>query len=418
MSNTFLAQLRADKDHVLMAQRKKDRILSRPILWYLLLTAICVFGRDSFLAPLKLPENLYHYIRYGATTIATLYALFFIKKKFVVWLISMEMFFGLSYLFAYIQGYMLRDKVILYTITTLIVCIPGAVSLASMTSFEYFYQRLRIIAFFVSIICLLYLFSPTVSFLYSMPASYQLLWCCSIHVNEIFKNDNPRSKVFYTIISIIEFGAIFIRGARGPLFCFAIYLASKIVIEMRYSVKAIVTALVGFIALATVANSITEVLNWIGIKLSQAGIYSRNLHFLIHNTVFDASGREVFHSRAIDLIWERPFLGYGASSDVKLLGGQYTHSLPLELMFDFGIVVGGIIFIVICIHVIRTFLLDTGIKRDLKLIFLTEGFVMLFFSGTYLQNIFFFMFIGVLLSEAHSYKITLVNRDRSGQVML
>ena len=74
-------------------------------------------------------------------------------------------------------------------------------------------------------------------------------------------------------------------------------------------------------------------------------------------------------------------------------------------MFDFGILIGGIIFIVICLYVIGIFFAEEGVKRDLKLVLLSEGFVMLFFSGTYLQSIFLFLFIGLLLSEEHRYKI-------------
>lgn len=411
MNRQYIDQYRSKNDFERIEQRKRDKILSRPILWYLFLTVVCVFGRDSFLAPLGIAEEVYYYLRYGATAMAALYAVLFIKKKFVGWLVGMEVFFGLSYIFAYLQDNMLQGNILVYIVTTLIVCIPGAVFLASIEDYEYFYQRLKITSIFVSAMCIFYLFSHTFTDSYSMPASYQILWCSVLHVNEIFKKkQSAKERVFFIALSAVEIVVIFIRGARGPLLCFAVYITAKTIIEMRNNVKAMAFALVGMTGLAILAQNAAEVTTWIGGMLNQAGLYSRNLQYILSKSIFDGSGRGVWRSRAIDLIWESAFFGYGASSDVKLLGGQYTHSLPLELMFDFGVFFGGVIFVLICIYVIKTFTSEEGVKRDLKLILLTEGFVMLFFSGTYLQSIFLFLFVGVVLSEKHRYKITLGRR--------
>ena len=392
-------------------QRKRDRALSRPILWYLLLTVICVFGRDSILVPLGISENVYYYIRYGAPTLATLYALLFIKKKFLGWFAGMELIFGLSYIYAYIQDNMLQGNILVYLVTTLIICIPGAICIASIEDYEFFYQKLKLTSVVVSIITIIYIYQPLVGTTYSMPASYQILWCSVLHVNELFKKNSKKAeKVLFTAFSVFEVITIFIRGARGPLLCFAVYIAAKVIIEMRSNKKAMFAGLLGAMVLAAIAQNIDSVVSWISLKLNQAGLYSRNLQYILSKSIFDGSGRDVWRDRAIDLIWERPLWGYGASSDVKLLGGQYVHNLPLELMFDFGIFLGGIIFVVICLYVIGIFFSQEGVKRDLKLVFLTEGFVMLFFSGTYLQSIFLFLFIGVLMSEEHRYTITIGKR--------
>lgn len=404
-------KLRFTEDKIeLREQRRRDKALSRPVLLYLLLTVICVFGRDSILAPLGISENIYYYIRYGLPTVATLYALFFIKKKLINWFVGLELFFGLSYIFAFLQDNMLQGNVLVYVINTLIICIPGAICIASIEDYEFLYNRFKLTSIVVSLFALLYIYQPLVGTTYSMPASYQILWCSTIHVNEIFKKKSKKPViVFFLALSIFEVISIFFRGARGPLLCFAVYLAVKVIIEMFYNRKALFIGLTGVLSLVVVSLNLDKVLSWISLKLNQAGLYSRSLNYIMTKSIFDDSGRSVWRQKAVDLIWERPLWGYGASSDVKLLGGQYAHSLPLELMLDFGVLVGGTIFVIICIYVLGVFFSNEGVKRDLKLIFLTEGFVMLFFSGTYLQSVFLFLFIGVLLSEEHKFKIRFGN---------
>ena len=89
---------------------------------------------------------------------------------------------------------------------------------------------------------------------------------------------------------------------------------------MFYNKKALFIGLSGVFALAIIALNLDKVINWISLKLRQSGLYSRSLQYILSKTVFDDSGRSALRDKAIDLIWERPLWGYGASSDVKLLG--------------------------------------------------------------------------------------------------
>ena len=385
-------------------QRKKDIILVQPIIWSMILTSVCVFGRDSFLSSLSLPDFFYHAVRYGIPAALLVYAFCFIDKKYIIWFSGLALFLGTSYSFAFIQDNFLREELFLYIITTFLICIPATIFVASIKNYEILYSALKICSFIVSGISIYYIFNRT-DILYSMSASYQILWCSVLHVNEVFiKDKDYKSRLFYIALSIFEFSAIFIRGARGPLVCFMFYVLCKVIIEARRrrSNSFILAGLVIVGIFAAVNLTVLE--EWGGDKLDQMGLYSRNLNSLLTETIFDESEREILRDQAYELIQEKPFLGYGASSDAKLLNGKYVHSLPLELAMDFGIIVGGGIFLVVCALVIRTLFSESSIKRDLKLIFLTEGFVMLFMSGTYLQSVFFFAFIGLAISDEYEKK--------------
>ncbi len=382
---------------------RDDIKLSRPIVWYFVLTAICVFGRQSILSSLPISETIYNIIRYGGTLGLFILALPSIKKKYQAWFLGLELLFGISYLLSYLRGYMLSENIATYCIITLVICIPSCVAIASTEDYQVLYKRLLYGSFLIAAIVMLFMFSPTNSSLYSMSGAYQLVLTGAIHYNEVFRS--KKWKWLFLILTGLQLIAIFVRGARGPLLCMIAYIAIKSFFEFRSNIRAFVFSFFGIVALVIAAQNISAILNWIGVRLNAAGLYSRNFQYIMNNALFDDSGRNTFRDRAIELIWENPFFGYSASSDVKLLGGQYAHSLPIELIFDFGILVGGLIFLYLTYHVIHSFFIPGGIEKDLRMIFLTQGYLMLFFSGTYLQSVYLFLFLGMAISSIYGSRI-------------
>ncbi|MBR0456977.1 MAG: hypothetical protein IJJ01_09940 [Firmicutes bacterium] len=377
--------------------------LSRPIVWYFLLTAICVFGRQSIFAALPIPEIVYDAARYGIPLLLFLLAMPYVKRRFHIWLFGLEVFFATSYAFSYLRGYMIQENILAYCVITLLLCIPALIATASMDDYEVLYKGLKIASFPIAVIVIIHLFSPENASLYSMAGAYQLVFTGSIHYNEVFRS--KKNKWFYAVFVVVELVSIFVRGARGPLLCLIAFIAVKTILELRNNRKALVLSFIGILGLFVAAQNISGIMSWIGVRLNTAGLYSRNFQYLLSNAILNDSGRSVFRDKAIELIWQNPLIGYSASSDVKLLGGQYTHSLPIELMFDFGILVGGVIFAFITIHVIHSFFIPQGTEKDLRFIMLTHGYLMLFFSGTYLQSVYLFIFIGMAISSKYRFRI-------------
>ena len=383
---------------------KRDDIrLSRPIVWFFVLTAICVFGRQSVLASLPLSETMYNIVRYGGTLGLFLIALPKIKKKYHVWFLGLEVLFGFSYLLSYLRGYMLSANIVTYCVITLVICIPSCIAIASIDNYEILYKRLLYGSFPIAAIVILFMFSPANTSLYSMSGAYQLVLTGAIHYNEVYRS--KKWKWLFLFLTGLQLVAIFIKGARGPLLCLIAFLAIKTFFEFRGNIKAMAFSFLGIVALVIAAQNSSTIMSWVGVKLDSAGLYSRNFQYIMNNELFNDSGRNTFRDRAIDLIWENPLFGYSASSDVKLLGGQYTHSLPIELVFDFGIIVGGLLFIYLTYHVLHSFLIPGGTEKDLRMIFLTQGYLMLFFSGTYLQSVYLFLFLGMAISSIYGSRI-------------
>ncbi|GAG27707.1 unnamed protein product, partial [marine sediment metagenome] len=97
-------------------------------------------------------------------------------------------------------------------------------------------------------------------------------------------------------------------------------------------------------------------------------------------------------------IVNKPLLGIGIEGDVRLAGG-YAHNLFLELLADFGIIFGTIIIIILLFLIIKSLLTKNKEKYRMIIIWLSLGFVSLMFSGTYMDTIGFWIFLGLLIRK-------------------
>lgn len=379
--------------------KKHDEVLSRPIVFYFVLTSLCVFGRESFLSQLGISEKMYNIIRYGLTLFLIILALPHVNRKPFVYMVLLELFFGLSYLFSSLQGYFVSDSVLVYCITTLVICIPCSACIASIKDRESLYNKIVSSSCIFSAIMFVYMYWPLNLGEYSMSGSYMLVYTGAVHINEFFRR--KEKKWVFFVLSFAEFSTIFIKGARGPLFCLLVYILVKVILEMRHKPKMLFLTLIGIILLFVLWLNLSSVISFLSNVLDKAGLHSRTLGYILSKRILDDSGRGGIKDAAMEFILKRPIIGYGAASDTGLIGG-YPHSLPIELMFDFGIIAGSLIFIYITVCVIRTLFEKESVNKDLKLIFLTQGYVMLFLSGSYLQSVFFFLFMGMMVKTTEN----------------
>lgn len=372
---------------------KRDIVLSRPIFWFTVLSCFCVFGREV-LAPLGIPANMYTLLRYGMSTVLILWAMKYVKRKMLLWLFGVEVLFGISYLYSYLSGNLYSENILTYCISTLVICIPFCALIASMNKYEYLYHELKKASLFNIIVLTIYLYITLDTVTYSMPASYQVLFCFAIHWNELFKK-TTKIKYFYIGLVILEIILLFVRGSRGPIFCLGVYILLKAFCDLQYSKRALYSVFFGSAALALIMLKYQSILYIISNTLSKYNISSRFFNQIISATLLNDSGRGAFQNMAIEMIFKSPIIGYGASSDVKLLGGQYAHSFFLEVIFDFGIFIGFAIFLYVTIKAFRVFFWEPSVARDIAQIFFVCSYVMLFVSGTYLQSHYLFLLVGI-----------------------
>ena len=386
----------------------KDKILALPIIYFIIANVYFSFGR-SLVNFIAMSNIVSLYLIYGTTSILILFSFRYLNRKSILYLFILEIFFILTYLFSYLMGYMDNEIILQYTVITLVICIPFTVLVVSMDDLKFLYNGLVKASYWNILLLLLYFVSEWDSITYSMPAAYQVLFSAVVHVNELFTKKN-RIKTFLLILVIIEVVLILVKGSRGPLLILFVYIALKFLVEFRKNKKVMIWFVLGSLGALVILLNMSEFLNAITTFLNNNNIYSRNLTLLLNNNIFDDSGRSELHNLAIELISKNPIIGYGASSDVKLLGGAYVHSFYLELFINYGLILGSVLFVLISFESIRVLFIRSGVNKDLLLIFLVLGYVMLMISSTYLQNIYLFLFLGLVFrKKRYSTRIIYTN---------
>lgn len=385
---------------------RKDIILCRPVIWYILLTVICVFGRQ--IIPLPVPHMFYTLFRFGVPSIFGLLALPKINTRLVFPFLILESFFGLGYIITYLLGNASTDLLREYIPFTIAICVPFLFFVASLADMDCLYYGIIRISYCCFAVLTMYLLRQTGyresgAIIYDMPGSYQMLLFVFMYMTQIFRKEKPAW--LYTVLSAIGLLLVIIHGSRGPLFCFIVFFALKVITELRHNRIAVFFAGVFIVGLIALIENINYVLQGLLVLVNRFGINSRTISQILRRTILDDSGRSTFQKRALELIDKNFFIGTGVGSDVKLLGGQYAHNLFLELWIDFGTVIGSLIAIYIIYIVVNSLVVPKGTLKDLAIVFLCTGVVMLMISGTYLENINLFINIGLVIYYQLSKKM-------------
>lgn len=378
---------------------KRNIIFAQPILVFLLLGSIFPFGAS--LLPFSIPDSIEHAIRYGVPFLFSLRAITRLRRKNRLIILVAELLFGLSYLFTYITGNAISGRIELYLVATLACCIPFSVFICEIEEYEYFYGRIINIAVFNSVIMAIYMLVKVRNMTttwgaasYSMPAGYQLLFCLCVLCGEAINSRIRIKRIYYVALSILCFSMIFLFGSRGPLACFALFIAIKLLSEFRHNrvaqfVSLFIIVLVLFMQLlsSNIGSFITNLLKNIGVS-------SRTISVILSNDALQDSGRIGIMKEALNLIKKNLLFGTGVASDVALLGG-YPHNLFLELFIDFGIILGLILSVWTIICIFRCVRINDAYIRSFSQVCFACGFCMLLISSTYLQNVYFFMFVAM-----------------------
>lgn len=155
--------------------------------------------------------------------------------------------------------------------------------------------------------------------------------------------------------------------------------------------------------LRVVANVVTE-LGWGMGKLLQS--------FLYFDNIFQSLGRMEIWGNIIGFFKERWFIGYGPMASVKLTGG-YAHNMELDILLDYGIVLGGMFILYIWV-VLVNLLFGKRYRQwaNVCAIFVLPGFLVLQLSGYwYSTSYIFILFYLFLMARKDSRKKVWENGD-------
>lgn len=204
--------------------------------------------------------------------------------------------------------------------------------------------------------------------------------------------------------AVLSFITLVLTGTRGPLICLAISIVLFVFFCQKSKTKKFfwTIALIVF-AFFLFSDAFINLIEKINDFLLSHDIENRIIAKLLDENLLDDSGRDGITMILENAVWEKPFIGYGIMGD-RVLSGSYAHSLFYELIIDFGIITGVILFGFISLAVIRNILL-TGVTKEYRVIsilLISCVFVKLFLSGSYIQEPNFFLLLGIMLVDKNA----------------
>lgn len=253
-------------------------------------------------------------------------------------------------------------------------------------------KTVRVVIVFASIWLTLALFRHQEEWVNYMRVAYQYLPAVLVSIFAFFESRKLKDFIwlFFSIVLLLFF------GTRGPtVFAFLFFCICFFYFSKRRLVKFGGLIIGVSLFIFTIVNFETILLD-VNEFLLQRGIVNAAVQKMLYYEDL-SNGRFVLYGRVVALLNKRPMIGYGLYADRALLG-TYTHSLPLEILLTFGYFFGILILAFLSVKI------ALGMYRARKdrnmfciyWVFLTIGVLKLFFSGSYLDEPYFFWLLGLL----------------------
>lgn len=233
-----------------------------------------------------------------------------------------------------------------------------------------------------------------------MWASYNLL----PHVCLVLISMLRKPSVINVITSIVGIATLTVLGSRGPILLALLAMAIYLLIFKSHKRPVRLFIIVAVIVIILLIN-LNAILAFLYDFAQSVGLSVRVFEKLLDGTISSSSSRDLIAQKLISMIEKNPIIGYGLYSDRAELG-VYAHNIIIELFHSFGVVFGLIILAVVVIILFRAAIISKK-TQEYAILFVSllfSGFFKLFLSGSYLEEIYFFLLIGLSVSIIRSSK--------------
>lgn len=291
------------------------------------------------------------------------------------------------------------------------VSLPALLYTLSIRDFQVFKKIMGKAAYIVFVVGLflgLLIFSGRASIgTYSMVLSYYMLLPIVMFLDELLDKFSIQILVF-TILSLLIILAL---GSRGAILCIVIFLLLKFIKpNSKRTYKRVIGHFsllgIGLIALIFLEQIMRALYDF----LLQFGITSRTLILFLQDGVH-LSGRDRIYEKVMAEILQSPIIGIGIAGDTRIIGSSYAHNFFIEVIGNFGVVLGLLLCIGIILLIVKSLLTKDRDKYNLAIIWLSLGFAHLMVSSSYLIDIKFWIFLGFIIKFT---KIKWRKREKNG----
>lgn len=272
------------------------------------------------------------------------------------------------------------------------------VLVAGLDNYQYLYECLKKV-YWIAILCgCIHLFFSEKTGVYSiwmsdMTAGYSMLIITLFAIDYSFQNK------IAIIPSVVACVSIVGMGSRGPVLMVMIF---GIVCIFRYA-KDTKKKLALILTIAVLGYVIVSglYLDWLlrlSTLLKTRGYTLASLEKILNYQDF-SNGRSDIWNLLIQQITDHPILGNGIFAD-RQENMAYAHNMITEMLFDYGIFLGSIWVVWICIKTFRTIIVAIVSGNDcylsIVLIVIIGAFGKLMLSSSYLIDPLFYFAIGLL----------------------
>ncbi|MBO0462887.1 hypothetical protein JZO83_14255 [Enterococcus sp. DIV1298c] len=281
-------------------------------------------------------------------------------------------------------------------------CLPVLLFVTAIDDFRQLYSYFYKSSLFVATLLIVLSLSGVLEFTaeYSMGFSYSTIFYFIFLLNDFFFTKKISSLFF----SLPIFLVIFAYGSRGALVCilaFLLFRLTKNIFQKKHLLQSLIQILV---ILVTYLN-LNNILLYIQKIFHSANIQSRTLTLMLQNEIDYSAGRDVLYSTVIDAIKKEPLVIRGINADYNLLG-IYSHNILLELTYQFGVIIGSILIIILLFMILSTLFKKYSFEFDsLIIIILAIWTSQLMVSYSLWISIYFWFFVGLFINKANN-KVT------------
>ena len=202
-----------------------------------------------------------------------------------------------------------------------------------------------------------------------------------------------------TVIGVIM---IALLGSRGPLICLVLATAVYLVFFKKYK-RPVLAFFVIIVTTVLIVMGLDTIMRWLYDLSKDAGLSIRIFEKYFEGSFSDSSTRDVIAEQLYYGIAENPFLGYGMFSD-RVAVGTYAHHIAIELWYSFGVIFGTAVLFGIVVILLRAARVVKKVERYAVLFIplLFAGFIKLFLSNSFLEEIYLYWLLGIAINFIRS----------------
>ena len=185
-------------------------------------------------------------------------------------------------------------------------------------------------------------------------------------------------------------------GTRGPIACLAFFIVAYIVFIKRVKgIKNLAVVVAGVTLLAVFYEQMLDAL--IYIVGDTMGMSTRVIDGIANNSIAEDEARTwIAQTLMNELANGNCTLGYGLLGAYNFTGG-YPHNFFVDVLFTFGYVIGGLLLILLAVSVAKAYKRSLREERVFLLVLFSSGFMHLMFSGTFVYDADFYIFLGYVV---------------------